>query len=292
MQENPYIRPTLLLICKYPVRRAWLCKHLADLFEIIVETDPEKALTAAECIHLDFIMIDAEIIEKDLLKYCHQMRMATLSESTDLYLITGKLKKDFLEKVKKQGITDFIHSQLNEEEVKEKMQKGIANLNKKKKAKKVFSHFDLASLTNSETKKTLAYKAIVSFAKAKDKKSPSSIVMIKVNHFAELSQSQKNDLQRVIQSNLKHEDILIPTDEGHFIVVLPNLEESKAKNIALDIQSNVSKLPKSVDLSIALSESSIQKKETSGKQFKKMIEVANKTLNQMKPNQIKTFKTP
>lgn len=291
MKDNPYMKPILLLICKHSARRAWLCKYLAEFFEIIVEIDPQKALTASECIHLDFILLDTEIIKEDLLSYCHKLRLVTLSESTSLYLITGRLKKDFLDQAKKQGITEFIHSQLNEDEIKTKMKEGIENLSKQRKTKKLFSHLDLASLASGDEEKTLAYRGIVSFSEAKEKKLPSSVLMIKVSDFAELSQGQKNDLKRVIQSNLEEEDVLIPTKEGHFFVVLPKTKESKANELAKNIQGKFAKLPKSIDISIALSEANVEKKESSAKEFDHLIQVANKTLAEIKRNQIKIFKS-
>ena len=108
--------PTLLAVTDNPSVRFWIKKHLEEEFFIITAEKKQAALEAAKTAALDFIIVDGEFEESDALKLCAEMKQI-LRTLTPILLITGRLKKNYLDAAQEAGVTDFINNQLDPEEL-------------------------------------------------------------------------------------------------------------------------------------------------------------------------------
>lgn len=115
--------PTLLLVSENPSVHFWIKKQLSEQFFILNASDEKAALEHVRTSRLNFVIIDSDVEEYDPLNCCTKIR-AFLDLSIPILLITGRLKKSFLDKAFKSGVTDFLNSQLDEKELQLRVSEG------------------------------------------------------------------------------------------------------------------------------------------------------------------------
>lgn len=108
--------PILLIISQNPSVLFWVKKHLSSEFFVIEAKTRQKALEVAKTSDLDLILLDGEVETFLPLKLSAELKNLYRGQIPTL-LITGRLKKSFLDQAMASGITDFISSRLNEEEL-------------------------------------------------------------------------------------------------------------------------------------------------------------------------------
>lgn len=107
--------PTLLLVSNNSSIRYWVKSHLDTQFFIIEAKNATNAVNAIRSSSLDLILLDAEM--EDPLALCKEMKTALHNAPVPILLITGKLKKHFREEALDAGVTDFLSTQLDAEEL-------------------------------------------------------------------------------------------------------------------------------------------------------------------------------
>ena len=247
MTKKPYFRPKLLIISDVAHMRAWLKKHLEDSFDIIIETRISTAIQAAYNIELDFIFLDESIKDCEPIDLCEKLKQVTHKYQTLIYVITGKLKKKYIQSLKNAGVFEVLHSMQNNEELTEKVQKGISLHERQRKTSNLFSALKMPNdLPNQELKNRFikSYQATMEIAEAKVKESPLQLIMVKIDKFADLdtktentkSETVSNQVSKSIQEKLRQKDILIPTSKDKFVVIMPDTEKNSANEFAKKIQ--------------------------------------------------------
>lgn len=125
--------PTLLLISDNPSIRHWIKKHLESQYFVMEAQSRMKAIEAVKTSEIDLIILDSELEEHPPLKLATEIRSFTQNSLTPILLITGKLKKTFREAAFEAGISDFLSSQLDIEELETRVE--VANQAKKVREK-------------------------------------------------------------------------------------------------------------------------------------------------------------
>lgn len=108
--------PTLLAITNNPSVRFWIKKHLDEDFFIIDASEKRAALAVAQTASLDFIILDSEFEDCDALDLCRELKQI-LRSLTPILLMTGRLKRSFLDTAMEAGVTDFLNNRLDPEEL-------------------------------------------------------------------------------------------------------------------------------------------------------------------------------
>lgn len=108
-------RPILLLVTENPSIRHWVKKHLEERFFILEAQTRLKAMDAVLTTSLELILLDAQF--DDALELCKEIK----KNLVPIFLITGRLKKSFREKAVDAGVSDFLSSQLDLEELEAKI---------------------------------------------------------------------------------------------------------------------------------------------------------------------------
>ena len=109
--------PILLIITDNPSINSWLKKHLNKYFSLI----DARSTEAIETLHytpIDYIVIDSNIEGMDPIDICRAIRKVTVT--APILLITGKLKRVYLEEALDAGVTDFLNDSLSSEDLKER----------------------------------------------------------------------------------------------------------------------------------------------------------------------------
>ncbi|MBS0624753.1 MAG: response regulator [Verrucomicrobia bacterium] len=230
--------PTLLIISDNPSIISWIKNHLDPQFFPIEARSELKALEILRSTPLDFIILDSSMEDIDPLSLCKSLRNA--SPLTPILLITGRLKKSYLNDALEAGATDFLNAQLDPEELEMR----IATV-RKAAALREKTH-DISSAISFPKEKTssaylknkiLFHSQILEFLNGARR--PISLLLVQVDHFSKLQSEREYTfieefllkVHQLIQSSLKETDLAIPSSEGRFILLSEEPPRSLAEHL-------------------------------------------------------------
>ncbi|MBM3183709.1 MAG: response regulator [Chlamydiae bacterium] len=256
--------PTLLVVTENPSVRIWVKKHLDQDFFIIDTSRKKAALEAAQTAALDFVIVDSELEECDALELCSVLHK-TLRTLTPILLITGRLKKSYLDAALEAGVTDFLNQQLDPEE----LQVRVATIRKNQSVREKTQGISAALPRGNEDLSTnflkdrvlLHNRALNMLKEAKAKGVLITALIIGIDHFEEtrskigyLSMEETlSSCMNQIKKHLGKDDLMIPSQDGRLIVLLQNASQEKAKLLAEMLKKELAKTPSQITLSIAVS---------------------------------------
>ena len=242
--------PTLLMVSENPSVHFWIKKQLNEQFFIIDASDLTKAVETSENSQLDFVIIDADVEYYDPLKLSLQIRK-NLDTWTPILLITGKLKKQFLDEALESGVTDFLNNQLDPDELQLRIATGRKTQSLQEKTTDAFfSLYPTDALLSGnylKSKFLLHDQALRVIANAKKNNIPLVALFVRIDYFETL-QTQMGylvaseillPLSHLFSQILNEPDLFIPTGEGRFIILLQNTTLTQAKIIAETIRLKV-----------------------------------------------------
>jgi len=240
--------PTLLSITDNPSVRFWIKKQLEEEFFIIDAPKRSAALIAAQTAALDFVIIDSEFEDYDAIELCRELKQI-LRALTPILLITGRLKRSFLDAAIEAGVTDFLNNQLDPNELQtriDSIRKGHMLREKTHVASfslgKQGGDFPTAAL---KSRVMLHHEALKMLDEAKQERAPVFALLIRIDQFSELKTAEPaiSSLSQLFKKHLSQADLLIPSVEGRFLVLLRNANPEKAKALAEKIRKELPKTP-------------------------------------------------
>lgn len=270
--------PTLLAVTDNASVRFWIKKHLDEEFFIIDAWKKQVAIAAAESAALDFIIVDSELEDCDPLELCAELKKI-LRSLTPILLITGRLKKSFLDAATEAGVTDFLSNQLDPEELQMRIaaiRKGHTLREKTQGLSETLTQKKEES-SNSDLKSRvfLHNQALKRIKEAKKEGVPMAALIFQIDRCQELQNRDQilTSFTNLVQKFLKMEDLLLPSAEGRFIAILKHSTPDKARLLAEEIRKETAKTQLRISLSIAVS--SLEGTETD---FKRMVDSSSKAL--------------
>lgn len=271
--------PTLLVVAENPTVRFWVKKHLDDQFFIIGAED-EREARAALVSRLDFIIIDSAMEQCDPLELCQDLRkMAPL---VPILLVTGRLKKNFRDRAHQSGVSDFLSDQLDEGELGIRIQSGLKTATAREKTVDLgFAIKGIPKLSNASLKNKMVLndQGLKLLAEAKKNNTPVALLFLQIDHYDKWETKQEifQFLGDFIQNLLREKDVLIPSTEGRYILLLHNTFAEAGKKVAQRLKEKISLHPFSSirKLTVTIAVSSL---EASEKGFQRMIDSAVKSL--------------
>ncbi len=246
--------PTLLVITDNPSVRFWIKKHLDEDFFIVDAAKKHAALAAAQTTSFDFVVIDSELEDCDPIELSSELKQILLT-LTPILLITGRLKRSYLDAAKKAGVTDFLNHQLDLEEFRAKIEnirKGYSLREKTEAASSIMAKTKKAhtpdDLKNRVQLQTAAMKELES---AKKEGVPLTALIVSIDRFTELrnqfgpsmSEEIVIPFTNLLNGFLEKGSRLIPSSEGRFIVLLKNATPEIGRALAEKIKKEISKTP-------------------------------------------------
>ncbi|HSX10675.1 MAG TPA: response regulator [Chlamydiales bacterium] len=274
--------PTLLMITDNPSIRFWVKKHLDDDFFIINAETAEEALDALNA-RLDFIIVDAELEACDALDLCRQISKLTQKGLVPILLVTGRLKKSYRDEALASGVTDFLSDQLDIEELRLRIASGKKNASSRQKTEDLALTIKAPKIGTASLKNkfVLNDQAVRLLAAAKNGNIPVALLLMRIDQHKDLNLEEIHPLfSEFVNSFLRKNDLLFPSSEGGFVVLLSNMKVDKAHLVAERLRNVIQQHPfltrsgpKHLTVSIAVSSL-----EASEKGFSKMIASAAKSL--------------
>lgn len=277
--------PTLLVISENPSVRFWVKKHLSEQYFVIDAQRRGEAILTIRSSPLDFIILDSEFQDFDPIELAKEIRQELKEGITPILLVTGRLKKTYLKQAADAGVSDFLSSQLDGGELKMKIESGKKAAASRDKTAELSTSIQAPkqkAASSLKNKSVIPDSALRLLAAAKIEQLSVILLLIRIDRFQELplSETHLQELSDLIQDHLRPSDLLIPSTEGQFIALLPDLAIKEAEQIAEKLRSSVQrnrfeseKGPFHLTISIALSP--LESSETF---FTRMIDSAVKAL--------------
>ncbi len=284
--------PTLLLISDNPSIQQWLKKHLEGQFYIIDAARKALALEIAQYAELNFIILDSHFEECDPLELSKELRQ--INTVTPILLITGRLKKAFRDAALDAGITDFLNDQLAIEELETRIATGRKAAVSRIKTTELSSHIKGIQTPTTQdffkNKVLLNEKALRLLADMKKQKDSIVLLLVRIDHFQEMltnvglieTEELLLPLSNRFHRTLRPNDLLIPSSNGLFIVLLPHTTIEESNKIAEQLRRIAQQEPfllhqQALHLTISIAISPL---EASEKEYKRMLAHATKALHQ------------
>lgn len=273
------VLPTLLIITDNPSVDFWLKRHLEDQFYLIQAKTKNKALEILKSTSLDFIIVDSLLEDIESLELCNTLRNA--NPLVPIFLITGRLKKSFLNKALDAGVTDFLNNQLDEHELETRIETGKRAADLREKTDSLSSSISRpreVSSTHLKSKILLHDQALQILASAEKNQVLANLLVLQIDDFTQL-RSEKDfsfieelllKVNEQIRRSLGKDDLTMPSSGGRFIL----LTSAPAKSTAKTLQQNIHSFTirgESLQISLSIATASIEPTEET---FNRLIDAA------------------
>lgn len=286
---NQHKLPTLLVVADNPSIRFWVKKHLDEKFYVLMAENRREAIGAMNS-RLDFIIVDANFENCDVLELCQEMRMA--AKLVPIFLVTGKLKKSFREKAHASGVTDFLSDQLDADELEVRIQEGQKTAGTRERtesfASSIRAQQSFGSLKNKVVLNEQGFKLL---KEAKNGRFPVSFLFIQIDEFEkwEMKEETSQILKQFIENLLREKDVLISLNDGRFILLLFNTIPDMGKKVAGRLKEKIGIHPFSAIRHLTVS-IAVCGQEASEKSFQRMMAGAVRELStHFETNLLTTF---
>lgn len=263
--------PTLLVVTSNPSVRFWIKKHMDEQFFIINADNYNQAMDALNA-RLDFIIVDANLDGCDALALCKELSKRTKKALVPILLITGRLKKSFLDKAIASGVSDFLSDQLNLEELQMRIATGLKAASTRERTEGLGIAIKVPKMASVSLKNKflLDKQALQLLAAAKEESAPVALLLMRIDQLK--NKEVLKPFAQFVKSLLGEKDILISSSQGNFAILLYNTKPEKAQTLAALLQK---KIQEEFHLSVSIV---LTPFEASEKGFNQMIESAAKSL--------------
>jgi diguanylate cyclase (GGDEF)-like protein len=256
--------PVALVVSEDLTKLSILKRALKDSFHLIERSDVKAALELLKNTRVDLVILDAKVKEGHSFETAEKIRSAVFKE-TPILLITSNIKKSFAEAALESGITDFINEPLDKDEVEQRIAVAFKNQDRPKKISQIAQRSTPRMKSSASLSKHafLSDQAIKEIAKARKTSTSISLLMIELDEFKKIPASKSANahlhLKKVLEENLRKNDILIPQGPGKFILMLPRTSNRAAEIIAETIRTEVLRTSFSIPLSVSIGLISLDK---------------------------------
>jgi diguanylate cyclase (GGDEF)-like protein len=231
---------------------------------LIERADVKEALDLLKHTRVDLIILDSKIQRGHNIETAESLRAAVFKD-TPILLITSNIKKSFAQIALNSGITDFINEPLDKDEIQQRIAVAFKNQDRPKKISQIAQRSTpkMRSSLPLTTREFLSDQAIKEIGKARKASTIISLLMIELDGFKKIpvakSDGAQRHLEKVLQANLRKNDLLIPQGPGKFILMLPRTSSRAAEIIAETIRMEVLRTSFSIPLSVSIGLISLDK---------------------------------
>lgn len=256
--------PVALVVSEDITKLGTLRRILKDSFDLIERADVKEALELLKHSRVDLVILDAKIKQGHNIETAEKLRAAVFAD-TPILLITSNIKKSFAQIALHSGITDFINEPLDKDEIEQRIAVALKNQDRPKKITQIAQRSTptMRSSAPLSTHEFLSDQAIKEISKARKTSTIISLLMIELDEFKKIPQAKSSKaekhLEKVLQENLRKNDILIPQGPGKFILMLPRTSKRAAEIIAETIRMEVLRTSFSIPLSVSIGLISLDK---------------------------------
>jgi diguanylate cyclase (GGDEF)-like protein len=256
--------PVALVVSEDVTKLSILKRALKDSFHLIERSDVKEALELLKNTRVDLVILDSKVKQGHSIETAEKIRAAVFLD-TPILLITSNIKKSFAQVALHSGITDFINEPLDKDEIEQRIAVAFKNQDRPKKITQIAqrSTSRMKSSASLSSHEFLSDQAIKEIAKARKTSTIISLLMIELDDLKKIPAAKSDNahlhLEKVLQENLRKNDLLIPQGSGKFILMLPRTSNRAAEIIAETIRTEVLRTSFSIPLSVSIGLISLDK---------------------------------
>jgi two-component system cell cycle response regulator len=288
----PFLPSHLLVISPQESVVQWIHSYLDSQFFILSASTETQALKFIESCFIDLIILDEQV--SNALSFCQRLRNQMANNSLPILLITGRLKKSFLEQALQAGVSDFLSSQLDLQELEARIQVAKATQKARDKTATLAAQLAASSKTPSisflQKRFLLHDQALRILTEAKLHGISVDFLLIKLDRFDDIQEEYgflaANELFVKLATYLNDQvgdtNFLFPAREDTLILLIPGSSGSDVSLLAQTLSKQVATIRFAIaDTTLSLSISIVFGQ---GSNLDQIVRVANKALV---PSQLK-----
>ena len=228
----------------------------------IIEVDLKKNIDTYLNANIDLVIVSTQLINIDGLRICVKILNNKITRNIPIIVLIEEADSDIIVKALDLGVSDYIISPLNKEEVRVRVKTQISRKNFQDALKNnLLNNITLAkidSLTGLYNRYYFNTKAKEFYNLATTSDTPLSLIMIDLDYFKQVNDNYGHlvgdELLKQVSLRLKKsirgDDILARFGGEEFIFLLPNTNLNQAYIIAERIRQNIEATPYKIQLEI------------------------------------------
>ena len=228
----------------------------------IIEVDLKKNIDTYLNANIDLVIVSTQLINIDGLRICVKILNNKITRNIPIIALIEEADSDIIVKALDLGVSDYIISPLNKEEVRVRVKTQISRKNFQDALKNnLLNNITLAkidSLTGLYNRYYFNTKAKEFYNLATTSDTPLSLIMIDLDYFKQVNDNYGHlvgdELLKQVSLRLKKsirgDDILARFGGEEFIFLLPNTNLNQAYIIAERIRQNIEATPYKIQLEI------------------------------------------
>lgn len=271
--------PTLLLISNSEIHGIFLRHKLFHKYH--VHTLSPNSIKPSDLLkmEIDVIVIDDSQFSGEIFTFCSEIKKIRDLQFIPILIISGNLKKAYLEKLKKAGALNLLHEPLEEEEL-------LLKLSDAKKYQEAHTKIDLVARYAKQMPpaEPLHNRSIFNKTDAlriqKEIIEKKSVTLIMIEFIPSDNTEKIRKCETMLKTKLRPKDLFIPLSGGKWILILSNISSKKGASFAKYLWSELSRIS-----SLSVFIGTVSQDPEEGILFpslKEMIRVARQCLSQAK----------
>jgi CheY-like chemotaxis protein len=233
--------PTLVLISKSEIHSIFLRHKLFHKYHIHTISSDSPKVEDLLGLKTDVILIDDEMLFGDIFNFCSNIKKKRDLQFVPILIISGNLKKSYLEKIKKAGALDILIEPLDEAELLLKLSHAIKYQQRHTKINIVAKNAQEIPREKSSHQRAVFNKTdALRIQKEIIEKKPVTLIIIETAPFGKIEIERK--VHVILSAKLGPKDLFIPLSEGKAMIILSNIASKKGEIFAKDLASEISKL--------------------------------------------------
>ena len=225
---------------------------------LIYSNNEEDALADLRRHAITLIIIDNKTPNLQTPSFCEKIRTLTEYIKTPILIITGQLKKQFIQPLLKIGATDFLLEPLDKSECLMRIEfaKQKADTHQKISTLAPFIKEKKSSSFSLKNRTIFNSKAMKIIDHAKEEGYFLSLVLIEIDHYKTFKDKEHSpfmkDIESFLHSMTRKQDLFFSQKNGKFIALLPKTSMRAAEFIAENMQEAFNSEKKNTHLTLSM----------------------------------------
>jgi diguanylate cyclase (GGDEF)-like protein len=271
--------------------KLFILRKALNAFHVIERETLKSTLELLKNTCIDLVILDSKVKEGHTFETAEKIRAAAFPD-TPILLITGNIKKAYAQAALRAGITDFLNEPLDKDEVQQRIALAFKAKDKPRRITQL-AKLHAPRMKSSAPLSKHAFlndQAIKEIDKARKSSTIVSLLMIELDDYKKIPESKNAGavlhLKKVLQENLRKNDLLIPQGPGKFILLLPRTSTRAAEIIAETIRIEVLRtsftIPLSVSIGLISLDQTMPSSGSAAKEFEKLVKGVKRATSEAK----------
>lgn len=249
--------PIVLVVTNDSMKIIFFKKALKDAYSLLFAGNAESAIDTLKTIKVGCVLIDGKTSAIQPFVLCQQIRSLSSYQMIPVMLITPSIKKIYTQTALESGITDFIHTPLEKEELHERLAVAFARTKSQVKTAGLMSYISKTAKPIRKSKISLALRMrqltkgdfFSELTKVHDIPPPICLLMIEIDDHAKLVKEKGaklveelvKEIGAFLRQHMRAKDLFFPQGDHNFLAILPTTSAAAGRTLAEMLREEVAK---------------------------------------------------